>query len=102
MNGTAPCTASVIDTALLKTDYAEGTAAAAGFATPTTGLMGDWYIINVPKTTTFSGGATALTAVSAPGVAGRGNFVLFPQLSAVAPTPDLFTADPALRAVAAP
>lgn len=101
VGGVAPCTASVIDTALLKTDYIEATAAAAGFATPTTGLMGDWYIINVAKTTTFSGGATALTAVSAPGVAGRGNFVLFPQLSASAGAPDAYTADPALRTVVA-
>ena len=99
VGGVAPCTASVIDTALLETNYTEPTAAAAGFATPTTGLMGDWYIINVAKTTTFSGGATALTAVSAPGVAGRGNFVLFPQLSASVGSPDAFTADPALRTV---
>ena len=101
VGGVAPCTASVIDTALLETNYTEATAAAAGFATPTTGLMGDWYIINVAKTTTFSGGATALTAVSAAGVAGRGNFVLFPQLSASVGSPDEFTADPALRTVVA-
>ena len=101
VGGVAPCTASVIDTALLETNYTEPTAAAAGFATPTTGLMGDWYIINVAKTTTFSGGATALTAVSALGVAGRGNFVLFPQLSASVGSPDAFTADPALRTVPA-
>ena len=101
VGGVAPCTASVIDTALLETAYTEPTAAAAGFATPTTGLMGDWYIINVAKTTTFSGGATALTAVSAAGVAGRGNFVLFPQLSASVGSPDEFTADPALRTVPA-
>ena len=101
VGGVAPCTASVIDTALLETNYTEATAAAAGFATPTTGLMGDWYIINVAKTTTFSGGATALTAVSAAGVAGRGNFVLFPQLSASVGSPDAFTADPALRTVPA-
>ena len=101
VGGVAPCTASVIDTALLETNYTEPTAAAAGFATPTTGLMGDWYIINVAKTTTFSGGATALTAVSAAGVAGRGNFVLFPQLSASAGAPDAYTADPALRTVPA-
>ena len=97
VGGVAPCTASVIDTALLETNYTELTAAAAGFATPTTGLMGDWYIINVAKTTTFSGGATALTAVSAAGVAGRGNFVLFPQLSVSVGSPDAYTADPALR-----
>ena len=101
VGGVAPCTASAIDTAVLNTAHTEATAAAAGFATPTTGLMGDWYIINVAKTTTFSGGATALTAVSAAGVAGRGNFVLFPQLSASVGSPDAFTADPALRTVAA-
>ena len=101
VGGVAPCTASAIDTAVLNTAHTEATAAAAGFATPTTGLMGDWYIINVAKTTTFSGGATALTAVSAPGVAGRGNFVLFPQLSASVGAPDAFTADPALRTVPA-
>ena len=99
VGGVAPCTASAIDTAVLNTAHTEATAAAAGFATPTTGLMGDWYIINVAKTTTFSGGATALTAVSAPGVAGRGNFVLFPQLSASVGSPDAYTADPALRTV---
>ena len=101
VGGVAPCTASVIDAALLETAYTEPTAAAAGFATPTTGLMGDWYIINVAKTTTFSGGATALTAVVTPGVPGRGNFVLFPQLSASVGAPDAFTADPALRTVVA-
>jgi hypothetical protein len=101
VNGTAPCTASVIDAALLKTDHTETTAAAAGFATPTTGLMGDWYIINVAKTTTFSGGATALKAVDGAGADSRGNFVVFPQLSAAAPNPDLSTADASLRAVLA-
>jgi len=102
VNGTAPCTASVINAAMLKTDHDEASAAGAGFATPTTGLMGDWYIINVAKTTTFSGAATALTAtVAATGAAGRGNFVVFPQLSSAAPTPDSFTADASLRATLA-
>ena len=101
VNGVAPCTASVINPILLETAHTELTAAAAGFATPTTGLMGDWYIINVAKTTTFSGAATALTAVTAPGVAGRGNFVVFPQLASAVGAPDAFTADPALRTVVA-
>lgn len=101
VNGTAPCTASVINAAMLKTDHDEASAAGAGFATPTTGLMGDWYIINVAKTTTFSGAATALTATAGGTAAGRGNFVVFPQLSSAASTPDSFTADPSLRAVPA-
>lgn len=67
--------------------------------TPTTGLMGDWYIINVPQTTTFSGAATAIRATGATNA--RGNFVHFPQLStaAVTVTADAnnLTADPLFR-----
>ena len=100
VNGVAPCVQSVIDAALLKTDHTPATAAFAGFNTPTTGLMGDWYIINVAKTTTFSGAATALTAMQGTNVA-RGAFVVFPQsatgLAAAGVTADNFTADPSLR-----
>ena len=99
-SGVAACDSTVIDPILLETAHTEATAAKAGFATPTTGLMGDWYIINVEKTTTFSGAATALTATVA-GAAARGNFVLFPQLSTAVATPDSFTADPAMRTVVA-
>ncbi len=78
---------------------AEAAAFAAGFNTPTSGLMGDWYIINVPNTTTFSGGATAVVAkVAAGGVAGRANFVHFPQSDTpVVGGINNFTADPLLR-----
>lgn len=104
VNGVAPCTSTVIDAALLKADHTNASAAFAGFNTPTTGLMGDWYIINVAKTTTFSGAATALTAVNA-GAAARGAFVVFPQsatgLAAAGVVADNFTADPSLRTVAA-
>ena len=103
VNGVAPCVQSVIDAALLKTDHTPATAAFAGFNTPTTGLMGDWYIINVAKTTTFSGAATALTAMQGTNVA-RGAFVVFPQsstgLAVAGVTADNFTADPSLRTVA--
>jgi len=76
-----------------------GDAATAGFDTPTGGLMGDWYIINVPETTTFSGAATAVVAESAPGVSGRGNFVHFPQIQTEVDASVIngFTADPLLR-----
>jgi hypothetical protein len=100
VNGVAPCVQSVIDAAMLKTDHTPATAAFAGLNTPTTGLMGDWYIINVAKTTTFSGAATALTAMQGANVA-RGAFVVFPQsatgLAAAGVTADNFTADPSLR-----
>ena len=101
VNGVAPCTATVIEPIMLKKDHTEETAVKAGFNTPTTGLMGDWYIINVAKTTTFSGAATAVTAVvsATNSTAAKGNFVVFPQLADAvgSATIDTFTADPLLR-----
>ena len=102
VNGVAPCSVagSAAETTLFNTALTnfttQGAAAFAGFNTPTGGLMGDWYIINVPETTTFSG---ASTAVRATGANGRGNFVHFPQIdTGVAATAiDAFTADPLLR-----
>ena len=102
VNGTAPCSVAastaektLFDTALTNFTKEED-AANAGFNTPTGGLMGDWYIINVPETTTFSGAATA---VRAEGGTGRGNFVHFPQIdtAVAANVIDQFTADPLLR-----
>ena len=96
VNGVAPCTASVLNGTL--TNYTtEAAASAAGFNTPTTGLYGDWYIINVAQTTTFSGGATAITALNAAGNPGRGNFVHFPQNANANANPMLASADPLFR-----
>ncbi|RYE37359.1 MAG: cell surface protein, partial [Hyphomicrobiales bacterium] len=105
-NAVAPCSVAgspartLLDT-IATTNYAnEVDASAAGFNTPSTGLMGDWYIINVPQTTTFSGAATSVTArVAVNGAAGRGNFVHFPQTEVpVAAAAVLnFTADPLFR-----
>ncbi len=98
VNGVAPCADAVLNATL--TNYTTETAARdAGFNTPSTGLVGDWYIINVAQTTTFSGGATALRAVTTVGGAtdGRGNFVHFPQNANTAAAPDATTADPLFR-----
>ena len=94
--GKAPCTASVIQSALYDTDFTpaeEGAAVKLGLDAPTGGLTGDWYIMNVPNTTTYSGAATALV-----GQGGKvGNFVAFPQNDTIKiATPELFTADPSL------
>lgn len=79
------------------TNYAsEAAASASGLDTPTGGLMGDWYIINVPETTTFSGAATAVVAKAGTALA-RGNFVHFPQTDGAVTGIDSFTADPLLR-----
>ena len=102
VNSVAPCSVAGSAAQTTLTDIAlenytnEWDAANVGFNTPTGGLMGDWYIINVPETTTFSGAATAVKAV---GGTGRGNFVHFPQIdtSVSAASIDQFTADPLLR-----
>ena len=102
VNAVAPCSVAGSTAQTTLTDIAlenyvlESDAANVGFNTPTGGLMGDWYIINVPETTTFSGAATAVKAV---GGTGRGNFVHFPQIdtSVSAASIDQFTADPLLR-----
>ena len=98
VGGTAPCTPAVLD-ATLTNITTEAAARGLGLDTPTSGLMGDWYIINVAQSTTFAGAATALTAVQTVGGtdAGRGNFVHFPQNAAAAPKPEGNTSDPLFR-----
>ena len=103
-NGVAPCSAGGADWTALEqiaiTDFTgkEADAAKVGFNTPTGGLYGDWYIINVPKTTTFSGAATALRATTGTaGASGRGNFVHFPQDDKAVTAVENFSADPLFR-----
>ncbi|ABM34689.1 cell surface protein [Paracidovorax citrulli] len=96
VNGVAPCTSSALN-ATLQNFTTPAAVAAAGFDTPTTGLVGDWYIINVAQTTTFAGAATAIRAENG-GAPAVGNFVHFPQMASNAATPDNFTADPLFRA----
>ena len=105
VGGTAPCTASVIQSALYDADFATADIAKAsglGLNSPTGGLTGDWYIINVPQTTTFSGAATALVGTGNPaGTPAVGNYVAFPQNDLIkVATPELYTADPSLTTTA--
>ncbi len=101
VNGTPPCTGSAINAAIFNNNWTpatEANAAAQGLATPTTGLFGNWTIINVPQTTTFSGSMVAVQAVIGLGGAqGRGNFVVFPQSATAYGNADAVTADPLLR-----
>ena len=96
--GKAPCTASVIQSALYDTDFtaaapSQNAAVKLGLDAPTGGLTGDWYIMNVPNTTTYSGAATALV-----GQGGKiGNFVAFPHNDTIKiATTEVFTADTSL------
>lgn len=95
VNGVAPCTPAVLN-ATLQNFTTPAAVASAGFDTPSTGLLGDWYILNVAQTTTFSGGATAIRAENG-GAQAIANFVHFPQTDTNAPTPDQYTADPLFR-----
>ena len=80
--GIAGCDSGVLKEVLLNGEYKlEAEIAKKGMTAPTTGLMADWYIMNVPQTTTFSGAATAVTATTDTGAAARGNFVVFQQKS---------------------
>lgn len=111
VNGVAPCTAAILTDKLgqdntyaqLIANNANGSTGI-GLAAPTTGLTGDWIILDQAKTAAWSGSATALE-VRASGVATTGDVVFWPQLtgtpSAVtasttgSPTGlDLLTADP--------
>ena len=100
-NGVATCAQANLDATLV--DYADEKAAAkAGFDTPSGGLMGDWYIINVAQTTTFSGAATAIAATGTANAFTKrvhGNFIHFPQLDSKVGGlgVDAYTADPLFR-----
>ncbi|GKS92449.1 surface layer protein NpdA [Acidovorax sp. SUPP2539] len=96
VNGTAPCTDAALNAALLEDTSAEATAASRGLATPTGGVAGTWYIIDVPNSTTFSGAATAIRAVNNAGRNARGNYVLFPPTAQAVTAPERYTADPLL------
>lgn len=82
----------------------ETTAAKLGLNTPTGGLFGDWYIQNVPKSTTYSSSAPAVIAVNdSTGMPARGNFVFFSQVKTDLPDPaaraNQYSADPLLAGI---
>jgi len=95
VNGIAPCTASVL-AAQLGTDVADVTAAAArGLTPPSTGLTGDWILLNQTTTAAWSGAAAALEA-RAMGVPALGNVVFWPQKFGDVANAGNYTADPLL------
>ena len=103
-NGAPKCADTATNTAwtAINTDKTAAVYGAAniGLTPPTTGLMANWTIINVPKALSWNGDATAIEAVvAATGVVAgtTGNMVYFPQVNA-APTGALagYTSDPLL------
>ena len=110
-NGVAPCaniaadavagtTASTAWTAI-NTDASNAvlTGAPIGMAAPTTGLLANWTIINVPKSVAWSGAAAAIEAVNAGGAPAAGNVVYFPQTSTALTAAQALanTADPLMQ-----
>jgi len=100
VNGVAPC--NLTDLAVyLGTDPADYTnATLRGMARPTTGLTGDWILLNQNSTAAWSGAATALEARDgAAGPAAAGNVVFWPQkfTDVSAALVPVVTADPILR-----
>jgi len=83
-DGVAPCTRSILDSLAIYDTR---------LALPTSGLMANWIIVNVPNTTTFSGEAAAIEARTSLGVRTVGKNVYWPQRADSA-TPINNTADP--------
>jgi hypothetical protein len=102
VNGVAPCTAATMNT-LITNPTTLAQAYGLGFRAPSGGIFANWSIVDVVNTGSYSGEATAISAVNfldpvtLQPLPDRGNIVFFPQTGAAAPTPDLFTADPSLR-----
>ena len=101
VNGVPPGCASAAINALATDPATLAAAYGLGFRSPSTGLFANFTIINVPKSGAETGEAVSIAAtVGANGPNGRGNIVFFPQVAGAAATPDLYTADPALRTTA--
>lgn len=85
--GTAPCTRSILDNLTISDSR---------LIQPTTGLMANWTIINVPNTTVWSGEAAAVEARTSAGAPGSGRNVYWPQRADPVVVSDLLTltADP--------
>lgn len=79
VNSVAPCASAAAFTAL-NTDPADTAAAnGLGLFAPTTGLMGNWIILNANDAGAWSGQATAIVAVDGANAATSGAIAYFPQ-----------------------
>jgi hypothetical protein len=83
-SGVAPCDATILNEKL-------GTATAVDLTAPTSGISGDWIIMNQTSTAAWSGSATALEATTPPTVP-----VFWTQKSGDVTNPSFYTADPLL------
>jgi len=84
--GVAPCSGAAIEALTAEFTTVGGST---GYGFPTSGLAGDWIILNQANTAAWSGSATAIETVNA-------NAVFFPQTDATLAASDANTADPLL------
>ncbi|RZJ15678.1 MAG: cell surface protein [Haliea sp.] len=100
--GVPPCSVAALNRLAVDPPAATGVDGAydLGLRAPTTGLLANWIIINVPLSGAASGEAISVVAAAASNQPARGNIVFSPQTGAVAATPNLHTADPAFRTIA--
>ena len=106
VNGVAPCFTGAYASLLSATTAPslalnpqnDGEIAALGLANPTTGLFGNWTIVNVAEVSSWGGAATSIEArAGIDGPAAAGNVVFYPQVNAPVPQVELDnTADPLL------
>ena len=106
VNGIAPCFTGAYASLLSATTAPslalnpqnDAEVTALGLANPTSGLFGNWTIINVAQVSSWGGDATAIEARDGiNGPAAAGNIVFYPQVNAPVPQVELDnTADPLL------
>jgi len=91
VNGVAPCSGAAIDALVSEFTSVGGTTATSGpgYAYPTSGLAGDWIILNQANTAAWSGSALALATTNA-------NAVFWPQTDATITLAATDSADPLL------
>lgn len=102
VNSVAPCASVAAFTALNTDPLDVATANNMGLFAPTTGLMGNWIILNANDAGAWSGASTAIVAVDGVNAPTSGALVYFPQtnesLGLSAADIAKFTADPWLIA----
>jgi hypothetical protein len=99
VDGVAPCSGTVLEAALGTDPADEAAARLRGMQNPTTGLTGDWILLNQTTTAAWSGPAQSMEARDViDGVAATGNIAFWPQKFGT-PTNAIqtVTADPLLR-----
>ncbi len=100
---TPPCSGAAwtyLDTDHLTADYlATNGTGKGGFAYPTSGLMGNWTIINVKNASAWGSSTPAFRAALDNGLDGSGNLVYFPQTAGDLPNASAYTADPLFTGV---